>query len=405
MGHAHAAGQHGCRPQRVGAVDLHTQRELVEDEASDAIFWLVRGAALENPDGDADRGILVTLPPGVVQFLPKVPSGTRVISTKDNPAQRHLVTGGKRFTVSGAQLILAGQQGATVATVPRNGHLQIPDGGIPFFLGGLVVVEPVNNLPLDQLDITCVEQTTRVINISVLNRATPPRRITIRDAQFVDLDVAAGASVTTRPPSVPPNTIDTITVRTAPTKSGVFTGFLQVDCDDALVPQVRLPITLRAPALGLISQLEFDPAAIQVDARLAQGARAVVEVVNRGPLTPTSVGFSVGAGLHAALFSVQSAQPPATSFVPNVRVPLEVFFNPTEIGARDGAIEVRYGGIAPSGAAYSRMASLAVKGVGQASRIRLARQPPPRFGRFPSATSLAIDVGIISAPTANVATS
>ncbi|XXF81548.1 patatin-like phospholipase family protein [Myxococcaceae bacterium GXIMD 01537] len=376
--------------------------DCIEDEASDAVFWLVRGAAFEDPDRDSSRGILVTLPPGVVKFLPKVPSGTHVISTRDNPAQHYLISGGKRYAVNDAQLAFAGQQGVTVATVPRNGHLQIPDGGVPFFLSELVAVDNLNR-PLLGLDITCVEQTTRVLDVFVLNRSVPPRPLAIGGAQFVGLDPAAGASVTVVPQVVPANTIDIITVRAAPTMPGTFTGVLRIDCVDPQVPPVLLPVTLRAPAFGATAQLEFEPAAVQIDARLAHGSRAVVHVVNHGPVVPADVSFSVEPGPNAALFSLTALRPlpVAADFVPNARVELEVFFNPTELGARDGGIELRYGGTAASGAAYSRTTRLQVTGVGQASRIRLARVAPSIGNPQLGSTTLDVDVGVISGPTLN----
>jgi hypothetical protein len=391
----------------------------VKDEASDAIAWLVRGAAFHDPDSDSSRGPVVTLPPEVMRFLPKVPKGTLAISTVDNPAQVYLIRGGKRFPLTAAQLaqavvVLAGEFFPTsVATVPRNGHLQIPDGGSPFFLANLIIVDSGLFRQVLEIDIDCVDQTTRTFDFSVKNRSTKP--IAITGAGFVGVDAAAGLSINAAwlPTVVPPNTVDSVRLNVAPTRVGDFSGLVRIDCDDPMLPQILLPLTVHVVPLGEIAHLDFDPASLEISAAIANGGSGIVHIVNNGGRTPTDVTFSVAAGPGQAVFSLKMPTPTPAGFAPNARVALTVYFNPTEIARSEGAIELKYGGASSSGTNYTRTSRLPVVGLGGAGRIRFLKERPHAVpigrgrvdvsGLFGS-PSLEIDVGTISAPMPAAAT-
>ena len=64
----------------------------------------------------------------------------------------------------------AGMTNAPVALVPPGGLAQIPDGGTPFFLGNLTVVD-VHDRTLSEVAVEAVEQSTVVVDVAIHNRS------------------------------------------------------------------------------------------------------------------------------------------------------------------------------------------------------------------------------------------
>jgi hypothetical protein len=78
--------------------------------------------------------------------------------------------------------------GAPVATVPAGGLDQIPDGGAPYFAGGLVVVDNLGTPVLD-FEMTQRENSNSTFTLSFLNRSSNPITINAITPAF---EVAAG---------------------------------------------------------------------------------------------------------------------------------------------------------------------------------------------------------------------
>ena len=119
----------------------------VDDRASGASFGIVRGAAFAT--NAPALGVLLTLPPDVVRFLPRIPPGQNVLVTAGE-TQLWYCDGRRRYQIdSPAVLSAIGMNNAPVATVPGGGLLQIPDGGPPYFAGGLVITDNLGRPVLD----------------------------------------------------------------------------------------------------------------------------------------------------------------------------------------------------------------------------------------------------------------
>ena len=215
----------------------------IEDAGSDRIYWLVRGAIFEDLARAplANPAANVVVPTGLHQFLPTVPDGAHLMAEVQDPMTRFLVIDGKKYASPTPEWIAAaGLIGATTAIVPTGGLTQIPDGGVPSFLGNLTVVNDVaHHQPLSEVRLERLQGSSSTADILLYNRSattitvTPPITLT-------GVGAAQGVTIVRTPTSIDANAIDSITLQLDPTQAGVSQGSIEISSDDTVVKRITV---------------------------------------------------------------------------------------------------------------------------------------------------------------------
>jgi len=175
--------------------------------------------------------------------------------------------------------------------------------------------------------------------------------------------------------------ISFIDARYAGTSSGPITGTVEVDCDDAIEPRLRIDLATTVRALGGRAELQIAPSP------LAFGGVPIAD--SKGVnLVFTNVG-SHEAGISAAL--VQEA--PAGQFAfpdHTLRVPpgqsdtLYISCTPTAMGAASAVLAVQMHSATDAGPAYQQTYEVQLTAVGQVPRLLFASGPLDPARRFPT---------------------
>jgi len=386
----------------------------LEDAGSDRIYWMVRGAIFEDKSGTppADPSLNVVVPNGLHQFLPRIPQGSHIMAEKQAPGTIFLVIGGKKYASPTPQWIsAAGLTGATTAIVPQGGLAQIPDGGIPYFLGSLTVVND-QDVALPEVTVERLEQSNTTVDIRVHNRSTT----TLTNVSIVPTGFAAAQGITVEyaPTSIGPNTIDLFILRLRPTAAGDFSGSLQINSSDPLMPQIVVGMKFKVLPLGSMDDLHAAPSPLTINGSVnSTTTYATLTLTNQGTVTPSSISATFDPPGMPPLFQT-GINLSAASFSPGKPVSLPIFFYPTAAGTFNADLVLKTSGKTSQNNPYERTVRVPLVGVAGASTIRLlARTPtpddfdpivrrpfPPR--RDIPRTAITVNLGTIQPPVNNV---
>jgi len=229
-------------------------------------------AALGVQPGGVDAAL--TVPEATTRHLPTVPVAGTVLA-EAAPAGQPVQTPGQWY-VNGTRRYLL-NPGAAVALgavqpglVPSGGLAQIPDGGSPYWVGGLVIA---NSLPevIHTWDPTPqVEGTRTSTAVCLWNRST--RNVTVTRTQIsTQADTAASRIFTVRPPqpfTVAVGQLMVVGVDFDARTPGPLTGIVAVDCDDPTAPSLRLPLSGSVRPLGRHAALQLSATTIDLGSTL-----------------------------------------------------------------------------------------------------------------------------------------
>jgi hypothetical protein len=357
----------------------------LEDAGSGRVYWIVRGAIFEDTSGTPlpDPDAHVVVPRALHQFLPRVPTGTHLMAETQDPATTFIVRGGKRYgPAPPAWIAAAGLAGATTAIVPPRGLMQIPDGGVPSFLGSLAVVDSVLH-PLPEVRLDGLEGSGTTADLLLYNRsATAVDDIavttTFGQAQGITVDRAPASSLG-------PQAVDVIRLGVNPTAPGTFTGELLIDNSDPVVPSVHVDVTLVVQPLGEMADLRIAPGQVAITAAVNSSSSAVVTITNVGPRAPERafvwvepVDARSGLAVGGPLVGTGGQLPPAAP-APGAALQVAAFFEPTVAGEVSAELVVSASGTTSLNHPYTRTARIPLAGTAVAPAIRLlAREPGPR---------------------------
>jgi predicted acylesterase/phospholipase RssA len=360
-------------------------RGSIIDDGNDRVFWLVRGAIFLDSSGTTPAPGIV-LPHGLQAYLPKIPQGTHLLAEVQDAATAWLVAAGKRYKLTAEQRNAGGFSNTDPALVPKGGLTQIPDGGMPYWLGGLVISDNQPTVIHEWSPTPQVEGTRTSTGVYLWNRSS--RVVQVNDVRITTPeDAAAGAPVfkvnTPRPFSVPVSQVFSIDIAFAPTRQGRITGMVEVNCDDPIVSIVRIPLSTSAIPLGGHAELKLIPTSFDFGSRLVG----------------TTVGQNLAitnTGTHDAIFeslAMTVEQPSGQFAIPAVGLPgilkpaqtdtVYVSYNPTTRGgaAATFAIDIRSDTDA-SPTIYRKQYQVPLTGAASMPTIFLAGQElPPSLNR------------------------
>jgi NTE family protein len=348
----------------------------IADRSSGQLFELVRGAAFATSVEPA-FGRVVTLRAGTIKHLPRIPPGRNLLVESGRTAQ-WFCDGRRRFSISSPSVLAAiGMTNATAATVPRGGLAQIPEGGAPFWAGGLVVVDGAG-LALLELVVTQREGSNSTFLLMMLNRSQSP--ITVQIMDLVGFAGTAGISVEQPLGTVPPSTQRSARLRFAPTTSGTFEGTIHIQCNDTLIPLFDFPLTLVASPLGERANLSLDPTPLLFVGRVLQTQTRQLTMTNDGATAAQFQRVIVEREDISGTFLVPWSLPPAIA--PGQSSQLSVSCVPKRQGRTTGTLLVETRSQTTLGFSVVDIARVELTSIATAPRIVLRlTQPPPEQPR------------------------
>ncbi len=400
---------------------------LVHDVGSDRTDWIVRGAIFEEKGGVPLASPLadILVPNGTHQYLPRIPQGMHLMAETQDSSKIWLVGGGKKYlSPTSAMLARASHMSNIVATVPRDGMAQIPDGGVPSFLAFISVVDGPDNLrPLSEVVIEKVEQSDTTSDIYIYNRSADALiGFSIVPSFEVHGGVSVHVSVESAPASISPNTIEIVTLRLHPIRTGEYKGSLQISSSDPVFPSFAVGMKLKVLPLGNMAELGVSPSSLEIDARVGSMTSSILTVTNVGRIVPKSVRFAVEPEAAQSLFILRLPLN-ASDFSPGRPVQLPVFFSPLARGRYQGELVLTAEGMTSNNHPYQRSVRIPLVGNAKASKITLNKErqhlpdlvrptlpvspPPVVFVRalvtklVVQKTSLTIDIGTVNPPKEN----
>jgi hypothetical protein len=156
-------------------VDYAPDAGSLVDAGNDRVYWIVRGAtfvASTETEPTTTRTPVLAVPHGTFVGLPTIPRGSHLMAEQATPQQVWIVRNEKRYNSTPALVTASGMAGQPVAIVPPGGLNQIPDGGAPYWLGGLYISDNARNA-LDRWELTPqVEGSSSPTSVGPTNRSS-----------------------------------------------------------------------------------------------------------------------------------------------------------------------------------------------------------------------------------------
>jgi hypothetical protein len=404
--------------------DFNADGGSIEDAGSDRIYWLVRGAVFEDLTRAplANPAANVVVPNGLHQFLPRIPAGAHLMAEVQDPTTFFLVIGRKKYaSPTPAWIAAAGLSGATIAIVPAGGLAQIPNGGVPSFLGSLTVVDEVHFQPLAQIWLERLQGSDTTADILIRNNSTSATAITVSGISLTGIGAAEGITVERVPTTIAANSIDFCTLRLKPTVADVFEGAIVIASDDTVVARVTVGLTVAVHPLGDMPQLQLAPAPLELSAEVNTTATTTVTITNSGTRAPERVTPFIDSPGAVGLFSVGGARIGLDrdlvrpgDLTPGGSIDIAALFSPVAAGNYTADLVVVASGTTSLNHPYSTTVRIPISGRAGAATIRLmTRTPHPRDftdqGLDPAdpdapRTTARIDLGTVQPPVRNAAT-
>jgi predicted acylesterase/phospholipase RssA len=243
---------------------------------------------------------VLTVPAGTSQHLPSVPVPGTVLAEQASPSLpatpgTWYVDGKRRYLLNAAALAALGNP--AVISVPAGGLAQIPDGGTPYFIGGLAIVNTRGDA-LDVWDPTPqVEGTRTSTGVSLRNRSARGP-ITVSDVRITTApDTSAGTVFRVRtamPVIVADNATVDLDVEFRAPSPGPLAGVVEIDCDDSIAPTIRLPVATSVLPIGAHAELTMDPDELTLPpTRVGTTRFGSVSVSNTGSRDGDLVGVAI----------------------------------------------------------------------------------------------------------------
>ncbi|HSB85348.1 MAG TPA: choice-of-anchor D domain-containing protein, partial [Ilumatobacteraceae bacterium] len=293
------------------------------DGGNDLVWWIVRGAvfiASTETEQTTTRTPALVVPHAAVAWLPKIPRGSHLMAEQDTPTEVWIVRNEKRYRSTAGLIAASGLAGQTVAIVPPDGLNQIPDGGLPYWLGGLYISDNLRT-PIDTWDPTPqVEGSSSTTSVGLTNRSA--RDVTVTALTITSSQDGGGSTAftltTPLPFTIPANTFVWVSVQFHPLHPGSITGMVSVTCDDPAVAQFSVPLSTSATPLGPHGLLQITPGGLDLGAiRVGQLVGQNLTLTNVGDrdlaIVDLRVADSVPPGQFAIPFSLPTQLAPGQS--------------------------------------------------------------------------------------------
>jgi predicted acylesterase/phospholipase RssA len=360
----------------------------IEDAGSDRVYWLVRGAIFEDPSRTRPAPLAhVVVPNNLHQFLPRVPTGAHLMAEQQDPGTIFMVIGGKKYrSPKPAWLAAVGLTAAPLAIVPQGGLMQIPDGGFPYWLGGLYLSDNLRNVIHRWEPTPQIEGSSTTTKVGLTNRSSQPVKVSalaITSSQDV-----AGATVFTvttgLPLTVPPGTFVWVDVAFRPRRVETITGTVAVTCDDPDVPQFAIPLATSVIPLGPHGRLAVSPTGFDLGA--VRAGRTTVRdatLTNVGDRELRVVGLRIVDASPDGQFAIPF--PINARLAPGQSESLKVYCTPSARGRLSATLSVDITSATDTPYPFEQHAEVAMAATAQAPVVFLAGDalPPTRPGGRP----------------------
>jgi hypothetical protein len=345
------------------------------------VYWVVRGAvfpATAETEQTTTRTPVLVVPRAATVGLPRIPRGTHLLAEQDTPSEVWIVRNLKRYRATPAVLTAGGLSGLPVGLVPPDGLNQIPAGGTPFWLGGLVVADSAGQ-PIEQWEPTPqVEGTISTTKVGLRNRTAGP--IVVTGLAITSDQDAPGTPVFTVTPALPltvsANTFMWVDVEFRPQRSGPIAGTVAVVCSDVTVPSFQIPLSTEGKPLGSHGVLQVTPGGFDLGmVRAGQPAAQNVTLTNVGGHS-----LSIGDGLIVdeappGQFTVPLAH--TSQLGPGQSTTVYVSCTPTVRGRVTAMLVIDAEGPTDSGRTYTQRETLSLAATAQAPVAFLAGSALP----------------------------
>jgi predicted acylesterase/phospholipase RssA len=284
----------------------------------------------------------LTVPAATSRSLPKCPVAGTVLQETAPANQTALpgvwyVDGTRRYLLNAPGIDLL--KPSRVIKVPVGGLAQIPDGGTPYWLGGLVVTDGRRLVLHHWEQPERWEGTTTSSGFSLWNRTDKPIDVfSVRVTTQADAPAKSLFRVKQHIPfTVPPGEITDVRLEFTASSTGTIVGEITVVCADAVAPEVRIPITVAVTPLGKHAELEVSQSPIP-DTLVGRVVSAGVRLTNTGErdafIHDLSLADATPEGQFGAPWGLADPIPPGRS------IDLPVGFGPSERGVMKAVLSV-----------------------------------------------------------------
>jgi len=332
----------------------------------------------------ADEPTALTVPAGASRHLPSVPVAGTVLAERAAPSLpaapgTWYVDGSRRYLLNNAALAALGNP--PVISIPAGGLAQIPDGGTPYFIGGLAITDTRG----EALDVWTptpqVEGTSTSTGVTLKNRSSRGP-VTISGLRITTPHDTSAGSVfrvrTAMPVVVADGHTADIDVEFRPPSPGPLTGVVQVDCDDTIAPTIRVPLATSVLPIGAHAELTMAPDALTLaPGRVGTTQFGTVSITNSGARDASLDALAIieeqpagqftmpGIGIERLLTRGQQTSATVT-YTPTVRGPARARF----------AVDMRSATDQP-GVTYRRRYEVPLSASARMPKLFLARGPRP----------------------------
>jgi hypothetical protein len=344
----------------------------------------------------------LTAPMGTTANLPAVPiPGTVLVEVAPSGMSVQtqglwIVDGHRRYLLTPAVLAILG--GPPITSVPVGGIAPIPDGGTPYWIGGLVIASSAPTMIHRWEPTPQVEGSNTSTAVLLWNRSNGP--VNVNDVSITTQRDTATSRMfrvnTSRPFTVVAGQVFTVAVQFDAFVPGPVEGLVTVDCDDSIAPLLRLPLSTSVEPLGSHAELQLSPNPLDLGNALVSGVVGQNVTITNTGLRPGSVAASIISEQPAGQFAVSTyslINPP-----PYQRTSVYVSYSPTVRGAARAVLAIDLVSATDvSSVQYQRRYEVPLSGVATAPILFLAagpRQSPlssPQLSPLPSVVTGMLD--------------
>jgi NTE family protein len=326
----------------------------------------------------------VVVPAGTSANLPKVPTPGTVLA-ETAAAGSPVVTPGawvvdakRRYVLNAAALTKLGSP--TPLSVPGGSLAQIPSGGTPYWLGGLVQADSHPAITHEWDPSPLSEASRAKTGLYLWNNGSTGRTTTVTGiAITTPADMPARPVFTVDTPlprEVPQNRVILVDVTFDAHTPGALQGFVSITCDDPIAPTFSIPLVSSVAPLGAHAQIQVTPGQLDLGSALVgMTTGATLQITNTGTVDG-GIAAAVVDDQPAAQFAVPSA-PPVNPLPPGATTSMNVLFEPTARGAARATVAIDMGSRTAAGAFFQQRVEVPVSAVGTAPIVFLADGPPP----------------------------
>ncbi|MEW1927190.1 patatin-like phospholipase family protein [Streptomyces sp. NPDC088360] len=311
----------------------------------DGLYLVCAGGVFRaTPEAIAATGNAVnpslTVPTATSRSLPTCPVTGSVLQESAPPNQIAqpgiwYVDGTRRYLLNAASIDML--KPSRIIKIPVGGLAQIPDGGTPYWLGGLVMADS-RRIVLHRWEQSARwEGTTTASGFFLWNRTDKPIDVfSVRVTTEADTPTKSLFRVKQQTPfTVPPGEITDVPLEFTASSTGTIAGEIAVVCADSVAPELRIPITVNVTPLGKHAELAISQSPIP-DTLVGRVVSAGVRVTNTGEREAHFVDLSITDPTPAGQFGAGTAEP----LPPGHSIELPVGFGPSERGVMKAVLSI-----------------------------------------------------------------